>query len=134
MTKNPKYYRVRHSLIVKLIGELDSNDPDRVLLRNGVFPEGIDEERLVKKHMQEHSFSNEPLSFLGQTLFNTWFEMHPEKVAGKQIITSSREFPISIKGTKEDIIRTIRGKQKDFSFLLEVKKRSAKAKLKLMNV
>jgi hypothetical protein len=134
MTKNPKYYRARNSLIVQLISELDSNDPNRVLLRNGVFPEEFNEAELIEEHLKQHSFSDEPLSFLGQTLFNTWFEMHPEKVAGKQIITSSREFPITIKGTKEDIIQTIKGKQDDFAFQLEVKKRSAKAKLKLLKL
>jgi len=33
--------------------------------------------------------------------------MHPEKIAGIEFVTTSREFPIMIKGTKEDILQTI---------------------------
>ena len=33
--------------------------------------------------------------------------MHPEKIAGTEIITTSYEFPITIKGTKEDIIKIV---------------------------
>jgi hypothetical protein len=33
--------------------------------------------------------------------------MYPEKVCGKEVVTNSIEFPITIKGSKEDIINTI---------------------------
>lgn len=51
---------------------------------------------------------DEPLSFLEWTRYDTWFRAHPEKVAGKQVITTSMQFPVTIEGSKADIIQTIR--------------------------
>jgi hypothetical protein len=33
--------------------------------------------------------------------------LYPEKVCGKEVVTTSIEFPITIKGSKEDILNTI---------------------------
>jgi hypothetical protein len=82
-----------------------------VLLRNGIVPEELKGRygKAFKKHQQAWSGSGnkQGLSFSDLTRFNTWFELHPEKVAGVETITTSREFPISIKGTKEDILDTV---------------------------
>jgi len=51
--------------------------------------------------------SDAPLTFTELCSFNTWFAIHPEKVAGTESVTTSINFPITIKGTKEDIERTI---------------------------
>jgi len=89
----------------------DEKNAERTLVRNGYIPEE-QKERLDKLLNDEYLMTfvlNEPLSFADMTSFNTWFVMHPEKICGTEVITTSREFPITIKGTKEDIIRTIKG-------------------------
>jgi hypothetical protein len=55
----------------------------------------------------ELKYYEETLSFFDLTRFNTWFTLYPEKVCGKEVVTTSIEFPITIKGTKEDILNTI---------------------------
>jgi hypothetical protein len=133
MTKKPKYYRARIALIERLISEMDADDPSRSLLRNGVFPDFMDGDGLIQEMINEQDISSEPLSFWERTSFNTWFALHPDKVAGKEVITSSREFPLTIKGSKEDISQCIeKTLADDFSFSLELKKRASMAKLKLL--
>ncbi len=110
---SPSYYRARINAIKKLIEELPTNrdekNPDRTLIRNGFIPE-TQQKRFDEILDYEYKLSfalNEPLTFTEITSFNTWFVLHPEKICGKEVVTTSREFPITIKGTKEDIIRTI---------------------------
>ena len=111
MNESPSYYRARIEVIFKLLSTLDVNRMEKgndiVLLRNGVFPVRFNEEKLVRDKLFDKSFSNDPLSFSELTRFNTWFSIYPEKVCGKEIVTTSMEFPITIKGSKEDIINTI---------------------------
>jgi hypothetical protein len=111
MNGSPSYYRARIEVIHDLLSTLDVNRMEKgndiVLLRNGVFPEKFIEEKLIRKKLAEKEFRNEPLAFSELTRFNTWFSMYPEKVCGKEIVTTSIEFPITIKGTKKDIESTI---------------------------
>jgi hypothetical protein len=111
MNRAPSYYRARIEVIGELISTLDVNRTEKgndiVLLRNGVFPEKFNENELIRKNLAEKTFSNEPLTFFELSRFNTWFTMYPEKVCGKEIITTSIEFPITIKGSREDIMNTI---------------------------
>jgi hypothetical protein len=111
MTRSPSYYRARIEVIHQLISTLDVNRMEKgndiVLLRNGVFPEKFNEEKLVQEKLDEKSFENEPLTFSELTRFNTWFSIFPRKICGKEVVTTSIEFPITIKGSKEDIINTI---------------------------
>lgn len=51
--------------------------------------------------------SNEPLSLTEICTYNTFFEKNPEKVCGKEKLTTSRDFPIRLEGSKETIIETI---------------------------
>ncbi len=111
---SPSYYRARINAIKKLIEELPTNrdekNPNRTLIRNGFIPE-TQQKRFEEILDYEHKLSfalNEPLTFSELTSFNTWFVLHPEKVCGKEVVTTSREFPITIKGTKEDVIQTIK--------------------------
>ena len=144
MNFDQTYYRARLDVIEDLYKSLDTNqdekNPERVIIRNGVFPERFNEKELIQQKLTNNNISGQALTFEEITRFNNWFAMFPEKVAGKEIITSSREFPISIVGTKEDILRTIqvkRSKEKvksDFQFQLELKRRTAKAKLKLLSI
>jgi hypothetical protein len=143
--KTPSYFRARLKAIEFAMdfANHDKGDYERskVLLRNGVFPPELDAEGMIQVKLKEHKPSNEPLNFLELCSFNTWFNLHPEKVAGTEIITSSREFPISIKGTKQDIINTISknktqipNTKKDFDFQLQLKLKTSKTKLKLLKL
>jgi hypothetical protein len=140
MKKTPAYYRARMDVLESILSiahssiNVDGNpvtqkkiDTEIVLARNGVFPSGYDEEKLVTALLGKREYSNEPLSFSEITRYNTWFNLHPEKVAGKEIITSSRAFTLSIEGTKEDIIKTIRGEGGKMS----LKEKALKLKEKL---
>lgn len=139
MKKTPSYYRARISAIEELIQSIDADrdekNNDRTIFRYGVFPDGYDEETIVSQKMKSQHFSDSALSFEEFSKFNTWFAMHPEKVAGIQHITASREFPISIKGTKEDILKTIKiSKKPEFKFQLHLQQKRVKAKLKILNL
>jgi hypothetical protein len=110
----PSWLRARTTAIRKLIEELptdrDETNPDRTLIRNGLIPES-QQKRFNELLDYEYKLTfalNEPLTFTEITSFNTWFAMHPEKICGKEVVTTSVQFPISVKGTKENIINTIK--------------------------
>jgi hypothetical protein len=42
--------------------------------------------------------------------------LHPEKVCGQEVITTSKEFPVTIQGDKAQILSTIQ-KQQSYSIL-----------------
>jgi hypothetical protein len=140
------YYRARLEVIEELIQSIDvkkeEKNPDRAIMRNGVFPKAYPENDLIQQKLTNNNIPGQALTFEELTRFNNWFNIHPEKVAGKEVTTSSREFPISIVGTKEDIVSTIKVKRlkskvqsdSDFTFKLELKRKSAKAKLKLLSI
>jgi hypothetical protein len=146
MLETNSYYRARLEVIEDLYKSLNTNrdqkNPERVIVRNGVFPERFSEKELVQKKLTNINIPGHALTFEEITRFNNWFAMHPEKVAGKEVITSSREFPVSIVGTKEDIVKTVKVKSRkskgksdsDFQFQLELKRKTAKAKLKLLHI
>jgi len=133
MTHSPSYYRARLQLVADLIQSSDSKQAeklnDTVLHRNGVLTNKSDAESILDEN--EEKYSDEPLSFYEITRFNTWFAMHPEKICGKEVITTSREFPITIQGTKEDIIKTIRN-QKQTETELELEALAIKLELQLV--
>ena len=103
----PRYWRARLDVFREKIRESNNDSPDLSLLRNGVMRDRELEKMLVVDQMNTHEYPNSPLSFVEQCSFNNWFNMHPEKVCGEEIITTSREFPISIKGDKRWIENTI---------------------------
>jgi hypothetical protein len=111
MNRTPSYYRARIEVIRELVSTMEvdrmEKGNDIILLRNGVFPKRFNEVELIRKKLAESTFSNSPLTFSELTRFNTWFSMHPGKVCGKEIVTTSIEFPITIKGSREDIMNTI---------------------------
>jgi hypothetical protein len=111
MIRTPSYYRARIEVIRHLISTLEvdrlEKGNDIILLRNGVFPKRFNVVDLIREKLAEKLFSIEPLTFSELTRFNTWFTMHPGKVCGKEIVTTSIEFPITIKGSREDIMNTI---------------------------
>ncbi len=112
---NPAWYRARIAAIERLLDELpqseEKNSP-RTLLRNGFIPPEL-QKRFNQIQDEEYKLSfalNSALSFREITSFNTWFAKHPEKICGQEVVTTSLQFPITVKGTKEDIVQAI---QKD---------------------
>ncbi len=115
MEKQAKYYRARVEVINYLLGvEVEKNNgiipreknSNYSLLRSSAhIPKEYNLDDYIPKFID--TVSNEPLSFTELTSWNTWFAMHPEKVCGTEVITTSINFPIRIDGTKQDIIDTI---------------------------
>lgn len=102
-TGKPSYYRARLALFRDLTSNGADKEKETVLLRNGVMLDKVQQEKLVQAYLEKGAFPEGPLSFEEICSFNTFFEMYAEKVAGTEVVTSSREFPLAIKGTKETI-------------------------------
>jgi hypothetical protein len=108
------------------------------LLKQGFVHPGIKErfesriESFLKSGMK---VPDAPLSFTELCSFNTWFAMHPEKVAGTELVTTSINFPLTIKGTTEDIERTVtKGLMVDKQKRIRIAQAKAVAKLKLLQL
>jgi superfamily II DNA or RNA helicase len=148
--KDTSFYRKRIAVIYQMVNELNNdaefgtgkNSP-RELLKNGFIHEKIKDAFDKKiKAIALPGDKGEPLTFTELTSLSTWFAMHPEKIAGKEIVTTSFHFPLEIEGTKEDIIRTIKeginsNMKSDISIMrlrLELRARALRAKLKLQSL
>lgn len=119
VTIAPKYLRARieglHNLRRQLTAQLQNVDAKTAKeleiyiaqLRSGVYPDDVDPDGIELMVMKDQEFSNEPLSFTEKITFNTWFELYPHKICGDQITTGSRDFPVSVKGGREDVERAI---------------------------
>ncbi len=121
MKKDPSYYRARIALIdhllsdvrMELKNEVDPEAEKRLnkeisLLRNGHIPIKFPEDDLVTQMLTKHHYSNEVLTFTELTTYSTYFQMYPDRVVGKEVVKSSRDFPLQIEGSKEDVIQTIK--------------------------
>lgn len=75
--------------------------------RAGVFPEGFNSDEMVLLMEKRQTFSKEPLSTAELLTLNTYFEIHRQKICGYQESTGARDFPFTIKGTREEIEATI---------------------------
>lgn len=117
---SPQYLRARIDMFRDVLSKVDAKDFHTSLLRNGVFPKDRDERGLVEIYAKQKDYSNEPLRFSEWCTFNTWFAAHPEKVCGQEEITSSRDFPITIKGDKTWIENTIGHGLGDFNLILDL--------------
>ena len=118
-TTSPIYLRARIDMFRDVLSKLDSKELNAAVLRNGVFPKDRDEKGLVEVYARQKDYSNEALTFSELCTFNTWFTKHPEKVCGTEEITSSREFPITIKGDMKWIESTIGYALGDFQLILD---------------
>jgi|GEM_PF-797625 len=114
---SPAYYRARLQAIEDLfrLQPVDRGamvNTNRVLLRNAFVPDDLKDEleqRITQQlHENRQQYPNTALSFTELTSFNTWFALHPEKVAGMEYTTTSLHFPIQLKGSQQDITQTIR--------------------------
>lgn len=72
-------------------------------VRNGVFPEGFDADEMILLVEKDQDFSNAPLSTTELMTYGTYFDIHPQKICGQEVLSSSRDFPVSISGTREDV-------------------------------
>lgn len=117
---SPIYLRARIDMIRDVLSKSDAKDFHVALLRNGVYPKDRDEKGLVEIYAKQKDYSNQPLSFTELCTFNTWFNLYPEKVCGQEVVTTSREFPISIKGNETWIKNTINHALGDFQLILDL--------------
>ncbi len=145
--RTPAYYRARldtfrHFLNEELPGHPvydtgQKNSPLELLKQGFVH---LDLKERFESRIKSFSklgikVSDAPLSFTELCSFNTWFAIHPEKVAGTELVTTSINFPITIKGTKEDIENTItKGLKEDKQKRIRIAQAKATAKLKLLQL
>lgn len=108
MTTNG-YYRARLEALYGLIEETKDKTAQRTtkltpreLLKLGHIP--TEYLSVVNGRIKEQKdVSNEALSFVEITTLNTWFAMHPDKVLGQEVVTTSLNFPLQIRGKREDV-------------------------------
>lgn len=145
--RTPSYYRARLDTFRFFIkdelpghSQYDTgkkNSPLELLKQGFVHPDLKErfESRIESFSRLGLKVSNAPLTFTELCSFNTWFAMHLEKVAGTETITTSINFPITIKGTKEDIERTIgKGLQDDKQKRIRIAIVKATAKLRILEL
>ncbi|NVO09050.1 MAG: hypothetical protein HXX16_03720 [Bacteroidales bacterium] len=145
--RTPSYYRARldtfrYFLHEELPGHpvydtSQKNSPLELLKQGFVHPDLKErfESRIASFAKLGIKVSDAPLTFTETCSFNTWFAMHHEKVAGKETITSSINFPLTIKGTKEEIINTVsKGLQDDKQKRIRIAQVKAAVKLKLLQL
>jgi hypothetical protein len=140
--KTPAYYRARIQMMRDLqttLGKSESEAQRLNLVRNGVFVPKNEEDEAIDRYLKENQYPPDPLSFSELCTYNTWFQIHPEKVCGVEVFTSSRDFPITIKGNRETIENTIRKSLKktsnqETSALLELEALALELELQLLNL
>jgi hypothetical protein len=136
--KTPAYYRARIQLMRDLqstLGKSESEAQRLNMVRNGVFVPKHEEEEAIDRYLKENQYPPDPLSFLELCTYNTWFQIHPEKVCGEEVFTSSRDFPITIKGNRETIEKTIRSSLgKNNVSTLELEALALELELQLLNL
>jgi hypothetical protein len=92
-----------------------ASDMQAALLRNGVYYD----QNAIEEKAKSKQYPQTPLSFTELCTFNTWFVLHPEKVCGLEVITTSKEFPVTIQGDKAQILSTIQKQQSYFIIEME---------------
>ncbi len=133
------FLRTRMVAIRKAIFLLRQNGKTQMdnylrLFSSGVIPTGYDRKKF-EGFIRELDLSDDaPLQMDEIASFNSWFLLHPEKVAGREKQTTSLHFPVTVVGDKHSIIDTIKKGMKQetgFDFDLSLKRHRAKAKLLL---
>jgi hypothetical protein len=110
---SPTYLRARMDLIRENL--TGASDMQAALLRNGVYYD----QNAIEEKAKSKQYPQTPLSFTELCTFNTWFVLHPEKVCGLEVITTSKEFPVTIQGDKAQILSTIQKQQSYFIIEME---------------
>lgn len=145
--RTPSYYRARLDTFRYFLNEElpghpvydtgQKNSPLELLKQGFIHPHLKErfESRIESFSKLGIKVSDTPLLFTELCSFNTWFAIHPEKVAGIELVTTSINFPITIKGTKEDIERTIsKGLENNKDKRIRIAQAKAAAKLKLLQL
>lgn len=139
-----KEHRARYQAKKKLIAALpvtpEKNSP-RELLKNGYVHPSIQDQFEQTVSELKNQVSDAPLSFTETASLSTWFDIHPEKIAGKEIVTTSLFFPIKVEGSREEIEKAITGgtsditpsKPKDIKLKLKLRAKAVKIKLMLQH-
>lgn len=128
----PSYFRAR----LEALHHYASQGGDNVvLLRNGFVPDALKKEFEINLKNREVKDERQ-LQFDEVTRFNTWFAMHPEKVCGIETVTTSIQFPITIKGNITSAVKQIRELLKGASSnkrlaLVQAKAKALKLKLQM---
>lgn len=145
--RTPAYYRARLDTFRYFLNEElpghpvydtgQKNSPLELLKQGFVHPSLKErfESRIESFQKLGIQVSDALLSFTELCSFNTWFAIHPEKVAGIELVTTSINFPVTIKGTREDIERTIAkgfGNNKDKRIRIVQVKAAAKLKILIL--
>jgi hypothetical protein len=107
---SPTYLRARLDLIREKL--TTATDMQAALLRNGVYYD----QKSIEQKAKSNAYPTAPLSFTELCTFNNWFVLYPEKVCGQEVVTSSKEFPVTIQGDKSKILATIQ-KQQSYSLI-----------------
>lgn len=77
------------------------------LLTSGFVHDEVAPEIEAYIQTNESKFSNDKLHFTEIGKYSNFFVVHPEKLCGKEQVTSSMHFPITVKGTKADVEKAI---------------------------
>lgn len=113
--RSPQYWRARIEALGDLLQQRQAEltqaelaqksvlEREVRLLRLGVFPEGYRPEEAINAQLKKHKFSAAPLNMVELMSLNTYFEIYPQKKAGQTIITSSRDFPLRLKGDRRQV-------------------------------
>ena len=97
----PQYCRARIRVLNEHIRS--ANNQEKKWLQNGFVPDGKKAEFENWISNSEHEQSADPLTFTELTTYSTWYELHPEKVAGKMVGNTSMFFPVQVEGSKKDV-------------------------------
>lgn len=121
--------------LLELVQKTDPENPQVKLLQNGyVDPSHAGFESIA--YQLEKQVSDAPLTFTELTSLSTWFDLHPEKIAGTEMVTSGRFGPtVIVLGDQQTVINTIHGKsasKKDLGIKLKMKLKAKAIKTKLM--
>ncbi|MGV3597110.1 MAG: SNF2-related protein [Bacteroidota bacterium] len=110
VSQHPKFVRGRLKAFTHFIETLpdteDKHSP-RELLKVGFVHPDIEYEVSAKTAQFGVSQSEAALTFTELTSYSTWFFIHPEKVAGKETVVTSRDFPIKVNGDRQTITDTL---------------------------
>jgi hypothetical protein len=91
---------------------IEKEDKGKRYLRMGTDLYKTDQLEALSAQFSGH-YDDNPLTFTEQCSFNTWFKLHPEKVAGEEKLTTSLHFPVTIKGNRQDVEKLFNAKGTD---------------------
>ncbi|TNE80825.1 MAG: hypothetical protein EP332_06295 [Bacteroidetes bacterium] len=104
---------------------------EKVKIREGLEGSYVE---LLTKIADEKGLKASDISEYDLHLYDTWFNLHPEKVCGVQKGTTSYSFPVTTFGTEADIINRVNPKRPNNPSAVKLKAKAAKAKLLLLEL